>query len=625
MSEVGQEKPAILIIDDEDQIRTLLTRLLSTKNECVAVESAERALSLLDEQRFDLVISDINMSGISGLQLVPLVLKKSADTVVLMVSGQQTIDSAIEAMRVGAFDYITKPLNIDHIEAAVRRALSHRRLLEEKRQYETHLEEMVRERTAELEYLAYHDRLTGLPNRTLFVDRCNSAIANATANGHLAAVALVSLDRFKNINDTLGHAAGDELLKHVATRLQSAIDHADAVARFEGAEFGVLLSNITGPGELDNICTSIHQAFKRSFAVANQEVYITASIGTSLSSDTRNGACTVLQNAGAALQHARAGGGNTHRFYNRDMNAFALKRLSLEASLRHALDNGEFITFYQPVVDVSSNGIVGTEALVRWQHPELGLLAPSEFLDLAESTGLVVDISERVMFDACRQTRLWQAKGCKNLRAAVNVSARHFRQKDFVNRILRIVTDSGLSTESVELELTESSIMENPDAAAEILREIRRLGCKVAIDDFGTGYSSLGYLKWFAVDTLKIDRSFVQGAAANPHDSALVKAMISLAHELGLRVIAEGIETRAQLTFLDKLGCDEAQGYFFSKPTARDMLERLLFPITSVPHAPLSSAASSSVVSAMRKPPKRLKKSDPVSNRFSQPHKSLEN
>ncbi|HYR75899.1 MAG TPA: EAL domain-containing protein [Pyrinomonadaceae bacterium] len=588
MSDV-RHKPAILIVDDDEQIRLLLVRLLATRNDCTAVESAESALALLDEREFDLIISDINMAGISGLELVPTILQKDADAVVIMVSGQQTIDYAIEAMRAGAFDYITKPVHIDHIEAAVRRALSHRALLKDKRRYENHLEELVQERTAELEYLAYHDRLTDLPNRTLFVDRCNEAMVNAKANGHLATVMLVSLDRFKNINDTLGHEAGDQLLKIMAVQLRAILSSHAIAARFEGAEFGVLLNRISDSTEAEQVCQSIRDIFRKSFAVANQEVYLTASIGISSSSDSTNGASSVLQNAGAALHRSKTLGGNNYQFYSADMNATSLKRLSLETSLRHAIDNEEFVTFYQPIVNLSSREVAALEALVRWQHPELGLLAPIEFLDLAESTGLIIEISESVMRTACRQTLQWQKQGQKNLRIAVNVSARHFRQKDFIDRLMHIVAESQLGPRSLELELTESSIMENPQAAAECLRKIRALGIAIAIDDFGTGYSSMSYLKQFSVDTLKVDRSFVSGADTDPHNAAMVRAMVTLAHDLNLRVVAEGIESESEALFLKQLTCDEGQGYFFSRPQPAIVVESLLFPTAVTMPQPIAS------------------------------------
>lgn len=575
-------KPSILIIDDDEQIRLLLMRLLAVENLCTQAESAERALALMGEKKFDLVISDINMPGLSGLDLVPAIIEKDPDAVVIMVSGQQTIDYAIEAMRAGAFDYITKPINIDHIEAAVRRAFSHRQLLSEKRRYEHDLEEMVRERTVELEYLAYHDRLTDLPNRTLFVDRCDKAILDARANGHLAAVMLISLDRFKNINDTLGHAAADKLLRDVAGRLRAISNGESMAARFRGAEFAVLLDKITNRVEAEAFCESVRDMFKKSFAVANQEIFLTPSIGITFSSDSQNGASSILQNAGAALYRAKTSGGNNHQFYRPEMNAKSLKKLSLETSLRRAIDNAEFVTFYQPIIDLASGKVESFEALVRWQHPELGLLAPIEFLELAESTGLIVDISECVMRAGCCQTREWQDQGQESLRLAVNISARHFRQKDFIERIVTILVETKLDPRSLELELTESSIMEDPDSAAEILRQIRALGITIAIDDFGTGYSSMSYLRRFAVDTLKVDRSFVSGVATDSHNAAMVRAMITLAHDLNLTVVAEGIEEESELSFLEKLSCDLGQGYLFSKPVPPSVAQSLLFDGTKI-------------------------------------------
>lgn len=587
MAEPGKRKPTLLIIDDDEQIRTLLTQLLGGDNDCTSAESAEAALKLLAANSFDLVISDINMSGMSGLEFLPTILSKSPDTVVIMASGQQTIDSAIEAMRAGAFDYITKPFDFPHIEAAVNRALSHRRLLDAKRGYENHLEEMVNERTAEIEHLAYYDRLTDLPNRTLFVDRYEKAIASSSGNDKIVGVMLISLDRFKNINDTLGHVAGDRLLQDVAARLQSCISNQDTVARFEGPEFAVLLIDSPGPVAIEAVSVSILDLLKKSFSVARQEVYVTASIGISLFPHNGDTATTILQNAGAALHRAKRLGGNNHQFYATDMNASARNRLALETSLRQAIDNDEFVTFYQPVVNLASGKIVGLEALVRWQHPRLGILPPADFLELAEHTGLIMDISQSVMRAACLQTRQWQLQGQSDLRLAVNVSARQFRQKDFIDRIRRILNDTSFNPASLELELTETSIMDNPESAAEILAEIRNLGITVAIDDFGTGYSSLSYLKKFPIDTLKVDRSFVSGAAIDRDDASLVTAIIRLAHDLRLKVVAEGIETEDELAFLRQLKCDEGQGYFFGKPQPADILSRSFFQ-AEVPDSAIS-------------------------------------
>ena len=561
----------ILIIDDDDQIRGLLRELLKDEYECVDVASAEEALAVLDSLDFDLVISDIQMPGISGLDLVPRILERTPDTVVVMISGQQSIESAIEALRVGAFDYITKPLDLRHVGAAVRRALAHQQLLAEKRQYENNLEELVAKRTAEIEHLAFYDRLTDLPNRTLFSDRCAQALASAHRSKRLVGVILIALDRFKKVSDTLGHAAGDIVLSEAAARLRTCVSEADTVARFDGEEFALLLSQINEAGELSDVAVSLHDAFKEPFRLGEQVVYVTTSIGISLYPFNGEDSDTVLRNAGAALYRAKHQGGNNHQFYSADMNAQAVERLALENSLRRAIANNEFITYYQPVVDLVSSEVVGMEALVRWQHPDLGVLPPAKFIGLAEDTGLIVDIGEQVLRTASRQTRKWLDEGLGRLRIAVNVSARHFQQKNFLERLKQVLDETRLDPRCLELELTETSIMENAESAARLLTEIRNLGVKIAIDDFGTGYSSLSYLKRLPIDTVKLDRSFVNGATTDPDDAALVMAIVTLAHNLRLTVIAEGVETAEQLSFLRLLRCDEGQGYLFSKPVPADV------------------------------------------------------
>jgi diguanylate cyclase (GGDEF)-like protein len=558
-------RSSILIIDDVEQIRHLLDELLSA-HDCVLAASAEEALAVLETRMFDLVLSDINMPGISGLDLVPRILNRSPDTVVVMVSGEQTIESAIEAMRAGAFDYVTKPLDLRHVLAAVDRALAHHRLLVEKRRYENHLEEMVKERTAEIEHLAYYDRLTDLPNRNLLSDRCAQALAIAQRDSHQAGVLLVSLDRFKKITETLSHEAGDVVLAEAATRLQTCVREGDTLAHFDGDEFALLLTRVVDPDEFTDVCLALNEAFKHPVHLGGQDVYVTVSIGISLFPDNGEDTSILLRNAGAALYRAKQRGGNNYQFYAADMNAQAVKRLALESSMRRAIENEEFITFYQPVLNLTSGEIVGTEALVRWQHPELGILPPAKFIGLAEDTGLILEIGEMVMRAACGQTRQWQDRGFGRLRIAVNISARHFQQRGFVDRLVRILSETRLDPTCLEIELTETSIMENAQSAAALLSEIRKLGVRVAIDDFGTGYSSLSYLKSLPIDTLKLDQSFVKGATSDPDDAALVMAIVTLAHNLRLKVIAEGVETEEQLSFLRLLRCDEGQGYLFGKP-----------------------------------------------------------
>lgn len=566
MTRENTERPAILIIDDEEQIRNLLRDLLSREHDCTTVGSAEDALAILKTVNFNLVISDISMGGISGLDLVPRVLAQTPDTVVVMISGQQTIDFAIEAMRAGAFDYITKPLDLRHVKTAVRRALAHHELLKQKRRHENHLEDLVKERTAEVEHLAYHDRLTDLPNRVLFADRCAQALAIAQGKQNLVGVMLVSLDRFKKVTESLGHAAGDVVLTEAATRLLACVTEGDTVARFDGDEFALLLTQIVETSDLAEIALAIGRVFKPPFNLGGQEVYVTTSIGISLFPFNGEDSSIILRNAGAALYRAKKQGGNNYQFYAADMNARALKRLALETSMRRAIENSDFITYYQPLVNLASRAVVGSEALVRWQHPEMGLLLPAHFIGLAEDTGLILDIGDFVMRAACTQTRAWQDRGLGRLRIAVNISARHFLQEDFLDRLVDILGESRLDPGCLELELTETSIMEDTESAVKVLSQLRKLGVRVAIDDFGTGYSSLSYLKRLPIDTVKLDRSFVKGATTDPNDAALIMAIVTLAHNLKLRVIAEGVETEEQVGFLRLLRCDEAQGFIFGKP-----------------------------------------------------------
>ena len=560
------DKPAILIIDDDEQIRSLLKELLAGRFDCVDVGSAEEALSVLGAMRFNLVISDIQMGGLSGLDLVPLVLERAPETVVVMVSGQQTIESAIEAMRAGAFDYITKPLDLRHVEAAVGRALEHQRLLQEKRKYENHLEELVRERTAQIEHLAFYDALTGLPNRALLSDRFSQALAGAGRSQRKVGLILIAIDRFRKINETLGHRIGDLLLKQVAARLQTRVKNDDTLARSGDDEFALLSTRVKGTEELADVSQAIAEVLKPSFSVKGNQIYVTGCRGVSLFPDDGQDTEIIMRNAAAALFRAKELGGNCHQFYTADMNARAMEHLALENSLRGAIEDRQLINYYQPVLDLASGKVVGMEALVRWQHPEFGLLAPGKFIHLAEDTGLILEVTDLVLSNACVQARDWRANGCGDLRMAVNISARQFQDQSFLEKILRILEETRMDPRSLELEITETSIMENADSAAQALSAIRKLGVRIAIDDFGTGYSSLSYLKRLPIDTVKLDQSFVKGATSDPCDAALVMAIITLAHNLRLRVIAEGVETEEQCAFLRLLRCDEGQGYLFGKP-----------------------------------------------------------
>jgi len=575
MEPAQNHKPTILIIDDEEQIRSLLIDLLGDTYQCSDAGSAEDALAALSKDTFDLVISDIDMGGMSGLELVPRVHSLAPDTVVVMISGNHDIEFAIKALRVGAFDYISKPIDLRHVEASVERALNHHSLLQEKRQYKEQLESLLEQRTAQVDWLAYYDTVTQLPNRALFEDRLAQAVAIARAKNELLGVLFISLDQFKKVNDSLGHGPGDSLLKEFAERLKSCISKSDTVARFGSDEFALLRSQIKGTNDLIETIGSLSQVLKFSFDLPGHELFATASVGVSLFPVDGDDPHTLLKNAGAALYKAKKSGGANYQFYTADMHELATSRLALETNLRRAIKNEEFLVHYQPRVAVDSLAITGVEALVRWQHPQLGLVPPSEFIPLAEDTGLIVPIGEWVLRTACAQGRSWRDQGFAPIQMAVNMCGRQFHDQDLSQTVIRILDETGFPSANLELELTESSVMQNPDFAAGVLSRLKSLGIKISIDDFGTGFSSLASLKRLPIDALKIDRSFVRDATSDTDDAALVMAIITLAHNLRLKVIAEGVETEDQLKFLQLLRCDEIQGFLFSKPLPAEALASL--------------------------------------------------
>ena len=575
MESVEIQKPKVLIIDDEEQIRRLLIDLFTDVYDCCEAASAEEALAALSHQTFDLVISDIDMGQMSGLELVPRVHSISPDTVVVMISGNQDIEFAIKALRVGAFDYITKPIEIRHVEASVERALKHSDLLKEKRRYKEQLEDLLQQRTAEVDWLAYYDTVTQLPNRALFEDRLTQAVSIAKVNGQTLGVLFISLDQFKKVNDSLGHGPGDGLLREFAARLKSCISKSDTVARFGNDEFALLRTQIKGTEDVIETIASLSQVLKFAFDLPGHELYATVSVGVSLFPLDGDDSHTLLKNAGAALYKAKRSGGANYQFFTADMHELASRRLAFETNLRRALQNQEFLLHYQPRVSVDSLQITGVEALVRWQHPQLGLVSPSEFIPLAEDTGLIVPIGEWVLREACEQNRRWQKQGFAPVQMAVNISARQFHDQHLPQTVIRILDESGLSPEHLELELTESSIMQNAEFAEGVLNRWKNMGIKISIDDFGTGFSSLASLKRLPIDALKIDQSFVRDANTDADDAAIVMAIITLAHNLRLRVVAEGVETEEQLRFLQLLRCDEIQGNFFTKPLPADAVVSL--------------------------------------------------
>ena len=433
-----------------------------------------------------------------------------------------------------------------------------------------------KQRKEKLNHLAYHDALTDLPNQVLFKDRLKQAIALSRRNDQMQAVLLLNLDRFKTINDSLGYASGDRLLQSVAQRLTSCVRESDTVARFGSDEFAILLTQIPRAQDAANAARAIKQALDQAFIFEDQEIFVSTSIGISLYPQDGRDTGGLLKTAGVALDRAKMQGGNNYQFYTAGGTTRALKQLVLESNLRPGLDRSEFFLHYQPQVAIHDFNLVGMEALVRWQHPSLGLLYPSEFINLAEESGMIIALGEWVMRTACAQNKAWQDAGLTPMRLSVNFSARQFQQPTFIADVAQILKDTNLDPRWLELELTESSIMKDPEQAIEKLHELKLMGIKVAIDDFGTGYSSLNYLKRFPIDTLKIDKSFVADVCKDPHDTAIVRAIINLGHALDVTVIAEGVETKEQLQYLSALECDVVQGFLFSKALSAKAFEELL-------------------------------------------------
>ncbi|WP_025917195.1 EAL domain-containing protein [Herminiimonas sp. CN] len=429
---------------------------------------------------------------------------------------------------------------------------------------------------AELEFQANHDALTALANRNLLHDRLCQAIIHAEHHDYPMWVVFIDLDRFKFVNDTLGHQAGDTLLKHVAERLLHAVRETDTVARLGGDEFVLLLSERGAESPGAGVVQRIMDAIAKPFVIEQHEFFLTSSIGIAVYPNDGLDADTLIKHADVAMYRAKETGRNNFQFYTPEMNQRALERLRIEGDLRLALERDEFLLHYQPQVDLHTGLIVGMEALIRWSHPTRGLVSPANFINLAEETGLIVPIGDWVMRTACRQNKAWQRAGHAPLRVAVNLSAAQFAQHDLVQSITAALEDAGLEPQYLEIELTESLVMTDVARTIGVLQELKTLGVHLSIDDFGTGYSSLSYLKRFPINVLKIDQSFVRDITVNPDDAAIVASIISLAHSLRLDVIAEGVETEDQLAFLWRNGCDQIQGYYFSRPVPGEAAEKLL-------------------------------------------------
>lgn len=424
--------------------------------------------------------------------------------------------------------------------------------------------------------LAHHDALTGLANRTLLNDRIEQAILSAQRSDGKLAVISLDIDRFKHINDTLGHQVGDNLLKEVAGRLEGVLRESDTVSRFGSDEFVILLPVVEKNSDVADVAQKIAERLSHSYDLAGHELFVTVSMGVALYPRDAQDKVDMLKNSGAALYHAKDAGRNNYQFYTPDLNSSSLERLTMESYLRKALEKDEFVLHYQPQVDIASGNIVGVEALIRWHHPEMGLVSPAEFIPLLEDTGMIIEVGEWILKTAVEQNKAWLDQFDYPLRMAVNLSPMQIKKKNLHEMVESVLQASQLDPGLLELEITEGSIMQDAVSNIAVLNELKELGVKLAIDDFGTGYSSLSYLKRFPIDVLKIDQSFVRDISTDPDDAAIVMAIITLGHSLGLTVIAEGVETSDQLKFLNSADCDHLQGYYVAKPLGAAEFEKVL-------------------------------------------------
>jgi diguanylate cyclase (GGDEF)-like protein len=497
----------------------------------------------------DIVLLDLGLPDAHGLESVRRAHAAAPNIPLIVLTALDDEALAADAMKEGAQDYLIKgQIENRALPRALRHAIDRHRI-----QLET-------------AYIAQHDAVTNLPNRLVLNDRISQAISLARRRTAATAVMFVDLDRFKHINDSLGHAVGDQLLQSVSTRLVTCVRGSDTVSRQGGDEFVILLSEIANPDDAAKCARRILLSLSSPHFIAGQELHIDGSIGISICPSDGADAETLIKNADMAMYHAKEIGRNNFQFFKAEMNSRAVERQSLETSLRRAFERDEFLLHYQPMVNLFTGEITGVEALIRWQHPDRGLVPPAQFVPIAEDCGLIIKIGRWVLNEACRQVRAWHGAGLPQLRVAVNVSAIEFRNKDFVEGVRSIISETGLDPRFLELELTESVLMGDARFAASVLQEIKSMGIRIAVDDFGTGYSSLSYLREFPIDILKIDRSFINQITADCDSSTIVDAIISMGKSLKHVVVAEGIETQYQRTYLQAHNCEEGQGYLFSKP-----------------------------------------------------------
>ena len=550
-----------MMVDDEPLLMELLQAFLEDEGykNFIAVEDSRKAMDVLDTKRPDILLLDLNMPHVDGFQILNSVrkLKMMQKIPVIVLTSSSDGETKLKALELGATDFISKPVDSSELALRLRNTL------------------MVK---AYQDQLTYYDALTHLPNRQLFLDRLEWSLKKTRRDSERMALLNIGLDKFKQVNDSLGPRVGDEILTEVSMRLIESVRESDLVsrlgiddlwrqlARLGGDEFSILLPQVAQDDSAAFVAERIQKSLANPFVVDGEEIYISASIGIALYPNDGTESDVLMQNAGAATAYAKQQGVNSYAFYSKEINKLSKKRLSMEAALRRAVENNEFVLHYQPKIDVPTGRVKGCEALIRWNSPEMGMVPPFNFISIAEESGLIVPIGAWVIEEACRQQVAWREQGLGDLIVAVNVAGPQFKKNNLQQVISSAVDASGINPHYLQLEITEGMMMGDEDSLIKKLNDIKACGPSFSIDDFGTGYSSLSYIKRFPIDELKIDRSFITGVPTAKDDSAIVTAIIAMSHSLGLSVVAEGVEEANQLEFLRGLECDVIQGFYFSKP-----------------------------------------------------------
>ena len=546
----------LLVEDDEEDFlltKAALNKAIDPPPEVEWVSDWDTAVAAIGACACDLYLVDYDLGDRDGLEFVREAAARDCAVPMIIMTGRDDDEIDKEALRAGAVDFLVKnQINPSILGRSIRYAM-------QRKQVEDRLIQLSR-----------RDALTGLHNRMEFHSRLDEAIAQARRTQQMVAILLFDIDHFKDVNDSMGHAAGDDMLKQISDRLADCARETDTLARLGGDEFAIIANNLADADGATVLARKVLESFIEPFNIDGQQVYGGASVGVTLFPHDDETPERLLKNADLALYQAKRDGRGSYQFYDAEMNTRVQNRKTIEGELHRSLELEQFVLHYQPQVSVADYSLTGVEALVRWNHPEHGLVAPNDFIWVAEATGLIVPLGDWVLRSACRQHLEWQAMGLPPIPIAVNLSAIQFRQRELVDTVKKVVAETGIEPAQLELEITENMVMENVDTVIGTLNELHSAGYRLSIDDFGTGYSSLAYLRQFPVDRLKIDSSFMQNVNDGTDDAAIVKAVINLAHTLSIGVIAEGVETEEQLMFLREHGCEEMQGFFCNPPVTAE-------------------------------------------------------